>query len=1174
MISRKLTYGILLALAAGLSCVGLSQLLMGRRPPASVAPVPAPTQELVVESPPAPAPIQPPPPAPVAAPPTPTRELVVESPPAPAPIQPPPPTPRPLPTPAPAPAKLPTQPPQPQEHAQASIEAQAEVARPLDLAGAMKRGWYRELVVEMRAARLARESIHAFLNAGELLVPAQAVFDLVEVQLVRDDEGNWIGFLEPEHTEIRINPAANRAWFDQEQVPTGEILMPDESEEIYIGQNLIERLLGVQTWFDLAELTLLLDPITHLPLGQRIDREQARDALLAERMEPPPDEISDQDERGLGGATIDWSLQVPSHGNLSMTRYRLECGSALFGGALDLLYRGAADQRYDSAGDNLEASWVAAWPKRKTVRQMRLGTILGTGPRPRSLHGIAFGNTPYLRASHFSPTTLTGWLNPNWEIELYRNGELTDFVRADGRGYFELETPLEYGSNPLEVRAYGPHGEMRVLSQALPVSSDRLPHGKFEYEISGGTCQTGVQDCDLLGNLDLRYGLSKAWTLRAGADGFSRDAAPDLFHPYMVLSGTIADHWTLRAEGIAGALASAQIGHVPSPNFRASASHTVYRTDVEQPILAPAGLISRSWASTFWRPRSRHARCFFSLNGSHMRDDQGWQMRGTLQATAQLGGLRWDAHWRETRTERTTWSRHQSVLGINASTVLHNKGLAILNGLYFRGGAATDVRSGQLDRITLAAGKSMGKGIRLEAGAQWIGPDADARLTLSFTMDGSAFRSLHRAQRSEQGDYQTASFLDGSLVWNSAIRRLEPFPYRSTGRGGLSGTAFIDRNGNGWRDPDEPPVAGLKLRTADKVAETDAQGRYSLWNLAPFDAADVQLVPASLENPLLVPRFTMASIHVMPNGFREINIPMTPGIEVMGRIVDVDATIAPAFGSLPLALRNLTTGRIFETQTFQDGRFYFMALPPGEYEVIIDGAVLEGMGRVLMRSSRYCHVPAAVGMGGMYEFDIEVVDPSHSAYWKDVPQKQTSGPREGFGAARMPDAEGLLVAGTPPVLTEDDVVGEIGQVDRQIGTRPVEVGAPDVDLVEEVSPIVAPLRGPQNEAVRFIRQGNRASLISQPSWAPPQGAFCSGEQVGGENWQEGGGFLPPGDGVFWRLSKLAIRAARAHPKGASGNPARAAHECHPTGLAARRDKRRRRLSCPRQVPRGFCATHD
>jgi hypothetical protein len=99
---------------------------------------------------------------------------------------------------------------------------------------------------------------------------------------------------------------------------------------------------------------------------------------------------------------------------------------------------------------------------------------------------------------------------------------------------------------------------------------------------------------------------------------------------------------------------------------------------------------------------------------------------------------------------------------------------------------------------------------------------------------------------------------------------------------------------------------------------------------------------SAANNPLLTPSFTRAAVPIRPNGYREVNIPLTVGVEVSGRILMMDdAGAQTGLGGVPVSLRHVVTGREHRTKTFQDGEFYLVSVPPGDYEVAIPPVYLE-----------------------------------------------------------------------------------------------------------------------------------------------------------------------------------------------------------------------------------------
>src|SRR5205807_1794562 len=134
--------------------------------------------------------------------------------------------------------------------------------------------------------------------------------------------------------------------------------------------------------------------------------------------------------------------------------------------------------------------------------------------------------------------------------------------------------------------AYGPLGEVRQFNTTYHVLSELLPARQFEYGLSAGQCTTPT--CRATGNVDLHYGVTDRWTVRAGVEQFWRDGVPNRTHPYVATVVNPSNAWALSLEAVGGASAAAGVQFEPSLNVRLAAGYTAYAGDAA-PVLFGSG---------------------------------------------------------------------------------------------------------------------------------------------------------------------------------------------------------------------------------------------------------------------------------------------------------------------------------------------------------------------------------------------------------------------------------------------------------------------------------------------------------------------------------------------------------------------------------------------------------
>src|SRR5437667_269972 len=208
---------------------------------------------------------------------------------------------------------------------------------------------------------------------------------------------------------------------------------------------------------------------------------------------------------------------------------------------------------------------------------------------------VAITNAPYVRPSLIGSLRYAGSLEPGWSVEAYRGGDLVAFDSASPSGGFSIDLPVRYGENPVDFVAYGPFGEIREFNRTYRVLTELLPARQFEYGVSGGQCPQPSLLCTTTGNLDLRYGVTRRWTVQAGIDQYWRDSLPDRTHPYAAVVGNPSNAWAIQSEVVGAGFARGALRYEPSVDLRLEGEYVHFAHDSQSVrVVAVGRLLSGS----------------------------------------------------------------------------------------------------------------------------------------------------------------------------------------------------------------------------------------------------------------------------------------------------------------------------------------------------------------------------------------------------------------------------------------------------------------------------------------------------------------------------------------------------------------------------------------------------
>jgi hypothetical protein len=790
------------------------------------------------------------------------------------------------------------------------------------------------MLLEMQLGRLARRVLRTYRTGQDVMIPLAAWLDFAEVS--HDAAGTRVtGRLQPSSVTFAVDAASRTAQLGARPLAVARGDLEMIGGEVYASLRLLADLFGVTAGIDRESAAVLFHNPEGLPIARRMEREAARSVQVGGGGKVAADQVHRGSQEDRPGLVAAYEVRTSSL-RQAPTSYDVGVASGVAGGSAVLRTQGST-----VASPRVDASWSRAWPSQRWLTQLRLGDGLMSGPRPETSRGFSIGNGPINRPILVEDLPFAGALPPDWSIEAYRGGHLVGFDSVGTSGRYSLTLPVQYGENPVDFVAYGPFGEVRTFNRTFRALPSMVPAGLWEYGLSAGACRTSR--CDAAANLDLRHGLSRRWTARAGLDQLWGGARATLSHPYAGIVGTPTNALGVELEGVANLLYRAGLRFEPSIRLRLTADYVSYADSSGSPFLLPG---TREQWSFYGRltPGRRPGAAVLEAQGTRTVTATGISDQARTGLALQLHDMMLRPYVRAERTTSVGGPGARGYAGIDA-TVLPPRSLGtVLGGFWLQGQA--EVQAGHsFSSAAVLVARNLGRGFRLEAGTRWEHALPGPIYTLSLVSQLDVVRSTSLVTApAGAGEARVDQTVGGSVVWSrgggAPLFSSEP----SLDRAGVGGRVFLDLNGDGRRQLDEPPAPGTRLLVANRWVTADEDGRYQLWNVPPWEELLISVDTTSLASPWWAPQYGAMAVMPTPNLIRSADVPVVIGGIVEGNVVLEGSTSRSITRPIPILLVEQEHGARTVIESFSDGSFYRMGLPPGHYEARVDEMMLRSLG--------------------------------------------------------------------------------------------------------------------------------------------------------------------------------------------------------------------------------------
>lgn len=705
---------------------------------------------------------------------------------------------------------------------------------------------------------------------------------------------------------------------------------------------LFSEIFGLNFSVDINNLSLRLETNEEIPIIAKTLRDQKRRLANNNRVQTDfyPLEY-DREYKIFDGGFMDYSMSSTIQPDITTFSYNSAVGLQLAGGDLQGSFFGNISSDVSALETN-NLRWRTIIRNKPWISNITIGQSNMDGVLMNRYTGIRLTNDPVEPRRLFDEFEIQGTTFPQSEIELYLNNGLIDFQQADELGNYRFLTPLYYGSTQLDLRIYGPTGQIVTRSSRVQVPFTFNPKGEFNYRINAGVLDNAFIGSTVRNRMfqaNGSYGVTKWLTSKFGVEYFTEELGRETPYFTGTLSSRISSSYILSVEGVTNAYYRATLNAIypsaASINFDYTnfyAGESIFNTtNNDQQLTSSIFVPLRLFKLPFNLRLSNFSRSREGTTTNSIRFD--------VNSRINKLNLRVGYSDRLIDTFNPFNSTQGNTLEGSATyTISRNPNIpTVLRGTFLRAQLRFLPEQNELQNAEFLFSKNVFQVGRLQVsvGRNFISEFNTIRA--NFVIDFKRIRS-NTTVTTIRNSISTSQNIRGSVGYDSNFKNFILTSRDQVGRSGAAIQIFADRNGNGTFDEDDELLPEVSMR----IGRNGSQYMYKngvlyYTQMRPYFRYNMEMNTSTIKNPMLVPGLDKFSMITDPNSFKPISIPFNIS-GVMEGIVErqYNDGQTQGIGGLKVLLNEKGESETKELRTFSDGSFYEYPISPGQYNIKVD----------------------------------------------------------------------------------------------------------------------------------------------------------------------------------------------------------------------------------------------
>lgn len=808
--------------------------------------------------------------------------------------------------------------------------------------------------------------IPALVTGDTAYLSVSDLFDFLKIRNTFSASGDSLtGFFIQEKDAYLIDRAKHRILYRDQVYNLHKDVLLRTSTTLYMRLDYFSKVFGLTSKFNFRNLSVRMNTKAELPAVRELRLQLMRQNLSNLRGETKADTFIGPSNSLFRLGMMDYSIIANQRTpGATSTWVNLGFGGTLAGGdaMISLNYNNYAQQVSEDIKGEKEIRpfdqrqqyyrWRHVNNDQPLLRQVIAGKIFAGSVSSifDPVVGVQFTNTPSTYRRSFGSYTISNTTEPGWTVELYVNDALIDYTIADASGFYTFQVPLVYGSSQVRLRFYGPWGEERILEESISIPFNFLPKKEFEYTSSSGFVEDSLHS--FFSRTHAFYGLTRHITIGTGVEYLS-SLPSNKSMPFATASVRMTSNLLFSGEYTHNVRTRGMISYRTPSNFQLDAQYTLYKKGqkaiiynfreerkvvISKPILARRfSMFSRFTFNQLISPGANYTTTEMLLSGSIRR----------------VG---------------TSFTTYAVFAGQDRPFIYSDMGVKFrIPGQIM---VMPEVQYAYTTSKLLSARCEVGKYV-------WRNGYLNVLYEKNFRSQINNFQVGFRYDFSfgniglsaTRGNKMTTlvESVKGSVIYDTQSGYSAVSNRSMIGTGGVELRAFLDLNGNGRHDKNEPRVQGLRVSVnGGRIIQHLNDTTIGITDMEAYSKQRIDLSRSSFENISWRIGKPVISIFIEPNQVKLVEVPVSVVGEASGHVLFKNDGETQGLGRIKVNFYREDESLAATTMTESDGFFSYMGLVPGDYTVRIDPGQL----RTLGLESKPAGIPVNIRVSN----DGEVVD--------------------------------------------------------------------------------------------------------------------------------------------------------------------------------------------------------